>query len=99
MTIVTQENELINYNAIKRIAIFTANVEDETSSQDEDMIVYTIVAFDLNSDTGDEVVDGAIQLGVFDTENECLTALQMLISSIEKGVNIFQMPTPQWSEV
>ena len=100
MTIVTQENELVNYSAIKRIAMFTGNVEDEeTGIQSEEMLVYTIMAFDLNSETGEEVIDGAMQLGVFETEDECSTALQMLIASIEKGANVFRMPTPQWSQV
>lgn len=94
MTIITQENELINYSAaIKKIAVYAADIDDDNGTKTE---VYTILAFDLNSDINDDadVIDGAVQLGVYNTEEECSQVLIDLCSSIQYSKAIFRMPQP-----
>lgn len=94
MTIVTQDNELINYSAaIKKIAAYAADIDDDNGNETE---VYTILAFDLNSDINEdaEVIDGAVQLGVYTSEEECGRVLIELCSSIQYGKSIFRMPQP-----
>lgn len=95
MTIITQDNELINYSAaIKKIAVYAAEMTTLDKNETE---VYTILAFDINSDINDDadVTDGAVQLGVYNTEEECSQVLIDLCSSIQYSKAIFRMPQPK----
>ena len=95
MTIVTQENDLVNYAAIKRIAVFVGEVQQEDTNKKIE--VYTILAFDFNSDNEEviENIDNSIQLGVYTDEEECTTVLISLQDSIENGKALFRMPQPK----
>ena len=94
MTIVTQENELINYAAIKRIAVYTGEMQDEEN--DSKIEVFTVLAFDFNSETeeSEDMTDEAIQLGIYTNEDDCTTVLIALQESIENGKALFRMPQP-----
>lgn len=86
MTIITQDEELINYNSIKRIAAFIGDVEGK------DEKVYAVLAFDTNSSIDDEITDGVMQLGIYNNEYECNSVMQMLIEQLEKNAPVFRMP-------
>lgn len=96
MTIITQENDLINYDHIKRISIFEGEYDDKEAGEKRE--VYSIVAFDLNSDVStaaDEVdFEDTIHLGVFETSEEATEVLEELKKSIASGLHIFCIPQP-----
>ncbi len=97
MTIVTQENDLINYDAIKLVSIYTGTYSDDEVEEKE---VYTLLAFDLNCEIGadiDDAVDSAIQLGAFTDLQKCNDVLKGLISSIVDGKPVFRVPQPDGS--
>lgn len=97
MTIVTQENDLINYDAIKLVSIYTGTFSDDGEEEKE---VYTLLAFDFNCEVGpdpDDAVDSAIQLGAFTDMQKCNEVLNGLISSIVEGKNLFRVPQPDGS--
>ena len=90
MTIVTQENDLINYAAIKRISVYAGDVDDEEGGKVAQ--VYSILAFDFDSafsDDEDNPEDG-LQIGVFAND---------LIKSIADGKSIFRIPQPSFDTV
>lgn len=95
MTIITQDEELINYNAIKRITSFAGEIEDEG----ETVNAYGILAFDMFSETTNTVdvasTDGVMQLGIYNNEAECQSAMNLLIASIERNALVFRMPQPK----
>ncbi len=95
MTIVTQENDLINFDAIKCISAYAAHIGDEDGREVE---VYTLLAFDFNTNVSsdDELVDenAAISLGVFLSEEECNDVISKLISEINTGAKVFIVPQP-----
>ena len=69
MTIITQEEDFVNYNAIKRISSFTVDISE---SEDEEKNVYILLAFENNSSvTTDDIeenanaINGVIHLGVY----------------------------------
>lgn len=95
MTIVTQEKELVNYAAIKRIGIY----EGEYATENGRAAVFTILAFDINSDTGaeieEDVLDEAIQLAVYADKTEAENVIEGLLRSLSGGTHIFRMPQPK----
>ena len=98
MTIVTQENDLINYDAIKLVSIYTGTFTDDDENEEKE--IYTLLAFDNNCEVGsdlDEVVESAIQLGVFDNPQKCNEVLNGLIGSIVDGKPLFRIPQPDGS--
>ena len=99
MTIVTQENDLINFDAIKCISAYAAHIGDEDGREVE---VYTLLAFDFNTNVSsdDELVDenAAISLGVFLSEEECNDVISKLISEISTGAKVFIVPQPSTPE-
>lgn len=91
MTIVTQDFELVNYDNVKQISIFTAEV-DKTD-------VFAILAFDLNRSSADELDDiGAIYLGIYNDKEECDKVIDSLIAAIAGDSRIFQMPEAALTE-
>ena len=97
MTIVTQENDLINYDAIKLVSIYTGTFSDDGEEEKE---VYTLLAFDNNCEVGsdlDEAVESAIQLGAFTDLQKCNEVLKGLIGSIVDGKPLFRVPQPDGS--
>lgn len=97
MTIVTQENDLINFDAIKCISAYAAHIGDENGREVE---VYTLLAFDFNTSvSSDDELDednenAAISLGVFLSEEECNNVISELISEINTGAKVFIVPQP-----
>lgn len=99
MTIVTQENDLINYATIKRISVYAGDVDDEEGGKVAQ--VYSILAFDFDSafsDDEDNPEDG-LQIGVFANESECTLVMNDLIKSIADGKSIFRIPQPSFDTV
>lgn len=103
MTIITQEDDLINYDSIKRITSFVAEVQDEETNESTDLCV--VIAFDNNSKVTDEdiasssdldVIDGVINLGVYNNHEECDSAISSLISALKSNESVFKMPQPRW---
>ena len=101
MTIVTQENDLINFDAIKCISAYAAHLGDEDGREVE---VYTLLAFDFNTSVSlsdeldDENENAAISLGVFLSEEECNNVISKLISEINTGAKVFIVPQPSTPE-
>lgn len=98
MTIVTQEKDLVNYDLIKYVSVYTGtykNDEGEPIEQD----FYTLLAFDSNCEVGADSIEeaGAIQLGVFDTSRICNDVLNAMITSINNNKPIFRVPQPDGS--
>ncbi len=98
MTIVTQENDLINYDAIKIVSLYTGTYTDDRTEEEKN--IYTLLAFDYNCEVGadlDEAVDSAIQLGAFSDFKICNEVLNNLIASIVDGKPLFRIPQPDGS--
>ena len=101
MTIVTQENDLINFNAIKFISTYAAHV----GTADDEVEVYVLFAFDLNADfpisneADEELQSRALQLGVFTSEDECNNVISSLLSAIKADLKVFVIPQPSESGV
>lgn len=96
MTIVTQENELINYDCIKKIVVFEGEFENESEYGEGAVKAYAIMAFDINSSFDDELgeTDGATQLGVYGSESECEQTIEKLLIAIRQENPVFTMPQP-----
>ena len=91
MTIVTQTEEVINYNAVAKISLISGTVTDENTGVET--TVYVIVASDVLPDVSDDDFENvSVQLGVFDSENECRLAFNQLLESIGKNEPIFYVP-------
>ena len=104
MTIIIQENDIINYSAIKRISIFKGTVD--SSEENIDMNVaettfYGIIAFDFQSDFSDDIENqnDGLQIGIFDNEEECNMVMKELIKSIANGKTLFRIPQPSFESV
>lgn len=86
MTIITQESELVNYNALTRISIYTGEIEDTEC--------YAIIAFSVDSKVEDDITDGAIYLGIYNSEEECSAVIDKFITALESEEKTFRMPYP-----
>lgn len=102
MTIITQDNELVNYDAVKLISTYAAEINiDEieiiTSGEEKTRDIYVLLAFDSHTeippDGTDEMIgNGSIQLGVFSTADACESVIRLLAEEIAAGKNIFTIP-------
>ncbi len=106
MTIITQDNELVNYDAVKLISTYAAeiNIDDNideieiiTSGEEKTRDIYVLLAFDSHTeippDGTDEMIgNGSIQLGVFSTADACESVIRLLAEEIAAGKNIFTIP-------
>lgn len=86
ITILTQESELVNYNSLTRISTFSGVVEDTEC--------FAIIAFPMDSKIEDDITDGVIHLGIYNSEEECADVINNLIKAIENGQKTFIMPDP-----
>lgn len=86
MTIITQESELVNYNSLTRISTFSGEVEDTEC--------FAIIGFPVDSKIEDDVTDGVIHLGIYNSEEECAEVINKFIEAIESEQKIFRMPDP-----
>lgn len=84
MTIVTQDEQLINYDNIIKVAVFLGNIED--------VEYYNILAFANNSKDYDGDVENAIQLGLYANDKESYKAMRLFTDAIVSGKKIFKMP-------
>lgn len=102
MTIVTQTNDLINYQSISKISIVTGTVAGEYAEiqskegSKEEIPVFVVFAFDvIGSLVEDEYEDNGVSLGVYNSYDECQHALNQLIGSIGADDRFFVMPQPR----
>ena len=98
MTIITQEEDFVNYNAIKRISSFTVDISE---SEDEEKNVYILLAFENNSSvTTDDIeenanaIDGVIHLGVYGNREELDSVIASLTEALKRNEPVFVMPQP-----
>jgi len=102
MTIITQEEDFVNYNAIKRISSFTVDISE---SEDEEKNVYILLAFENNSSvTTDDIeenanaIDGVIHLGVYGYRDELNSVIASLTEALKHNEPVFVMPQPAISQ-
>lgn len=88
MIILTQNGEIVNFDNITTITSFSGQIEDEQ--------VFCLLALspDINDISDDDIINKAIQLGVYDTIEECENASQEIIKCIAENARICQMPDP-----
>lgn len=93
MTIVTQTEDLVNYDTVKKISLASGTVKDKATG--EDITVYVILAFDVLSEIdANEYEDAAIQLGAYHSESKCRDVFDQLIGCISTNANLFIIPQP-----
>lgn len=88
MIILNQDLELVNFDKLAKISMFSGEIEDTT--------VYAIVAFESISDDDNEDVmnPDALMLGIYNNESECSEVFLSLCEAIENGKNMYRMPEP-----
>lgn len=93
MIILNQDLELVNFDRLAKVSIFSGEIENTT--------VYAIVAFESVSDDDNEDVisPGALMLGIYNNESECSEVFLSLCEAIENGKNMYRMPEPANEEV
>lgn len=94
MVIITQDRDFINFNSLKRITPFEGTIDG--------LSVYAILGFDTLG-TDDSKVDdvdgvGSVQLGIYNTENECADVFDKLVAAIRADNKVFVMPEPHYEE-
>ena len=90
MVIITQIQEIINFSQLKRISPYVGQVDD--------LDVFAIIGFDKLSNDDDLDSDGAVQLGIYDTENECSDVYDKLTAAIRAGNKVFVMPESEYDK-
>lgn len=86
MTIITQESELVNYNTLTRISAYEGEIDNTAC--------FAIIAFPMDSKVEDDITDGVIHLGIYNSEEECAKIINNLINAIENEQKTFRMPDP-----
>lgn len=86
MTIITQESELVNYNSLTRISTYEGEVDGT--------VCFAVIGFPMDSKIEDDVTDGVIHLGIYNSEEECADVINKFIEAIENEQKIFRMPNP-----
>ena len=104
MTIITQEEDLVNYDSIKRISSFAVSVSESEESDTDGQEVYVLLAFENNSSVTTEdviesmnaidTIDGVIHLGVYGYVDELDTVVSNLIDALKRNEQVFVMPQP-----
>ena len=94
MVIFSQDRDIINFNSLKRITPFEGTIDG--------ISVYAVLGFD-SLGTDDENIDsvdgvGSIQLGIYNTEDECVDAFEKLVAAIRADNKVFVMPEPSYEE-
>ena len=84
-TIITQTEEIINYDNIMKITMAEADVNGHE--------LYVLVAYPVGVNVNEDDTDQLLQLGVFDDENKAVRVYDELIKFLENGVNTaFRIP-------
>ena len=93
MIILNQDLELVNFDRLAKVSIFSGEIENTT--------VYAIIAFESVSDDDNEDVisPDALMLGIYNNESECSEVFLSLCEAIENGKNMYRMPEPANEEV
>lgn len=88
MIILNQDLELVNFDRLAKVSIFSGEIENTT--------VYAIVAFESVSDDDNEdvITPDALMLGIYNNESECSEVFLSLCEAIENGKNMYRMPEP-----
>lgn len=88
MIILTQNGEIVNFDNITSITTFSGVIEDEE--------VFCLLALspDISNadDNENDIINKAIQLGVYKTVEECENANQEIIKCIAGNEKICQIP-------
>lgn len=90
MIILTQNGEIVNFDNITSITTFSGVIEDEE--------VFCLLALSpdisYDNDNENDIINKAIQLGVYRTIEECENASQEIIRCIAENARICQIPDP-----
>lgn len=88
MIILNQDLELVNFDRLAKVSIFSGEIENTT--------VYAIVAFEsvFDDDNEDVISPDALMLGIYNNESECSEVFLSLCEAIENGKNMYRMPEP-----
>lgn len=86
MIILTQNGEIVNFDNITSITTFSGVIEDEE--------VFCLLALspDISYDDDNDIINKAIQLGVYRTIEECENSNQEIIKCIAENVKICKIP-------
>ena len=96
-SIITQDGDIINYDHVIRIAIFTvSNVEEDTAEAAELGIepasIYLIEA-ETDFEPMDDEADNSFTLAAYDDREKAENAMEQIIKWLEKGMeSVFRMP-------
>lgn len=84
-TIITQTEEIINYDNIFKITSAEAEVEGS--------MLYVLLAYPIGVSATEDDTDKLIQLGVWDEETKLIRVYDDLIKFLTKGVeSVFRVP-------
>lgn len=90
MIILTQDGDIVNFDNITSISTFSGEIENEE--------VYCLLAISpdmsYDNENRDDIINNAIQLGVYQTIEECEKANQEIIKCIAENVKICKIPDP-----
>lgn len=89
MTIVTQDLELINYDKLSKIVMYSGELDNTE--------IFAIVGFESMSEDFESNTD--IMLGVYNNSDECEEVINSLLEAISVGKAVYQMPEPAVEEV
>lgn len=86
MTIITQTEEIVNYNSLLKIYIAEGTYGDND--------VYAIVGLPATEiDSFENEADALIQLGIYDSEDKCHSVFEQLKKWLASGVQpVFSVP-------
>lgn len=88
MIILTQNGEIVNFDNITSITTFSGVIEDEE--------VFCLLALSpdisYDNDNDNDIINKAIQLGVYRTIEECENSNQEIIKCIAENVKICKIP-------
>lgn len=84
-TIITQTEEIINFDNVVKITTAEASIDDT--------VLYVLLAYPVGVKVTEDDSDQLIQLGVYDDENKAVKVYEELIKFLEKGVSsVFRIP-------
>lgn len=96
MTIVTQDFDLINYASVKRISSYSAEISNPDTETENHESVYVVVALDMNISNDDDAIEDGIELGIYQTPEECFEVIRRIADSLIENNAVFFMPMPSF---
>ena len=86
ITIITQTEEVVNYDNILKISMIEAMYGDVN--------VYAVVAVPNGTAVNEDDPEKLVQLGIYTSENKCREVYGELLHQFRRGVDtVFDMPT------